>query len=128
MMQLIPHRRRVRSFAADASSCDRLSQRYAGAHPIPVDQIVGSVGRAHELRSNFRVAGKRQPQREERYERIREVLEQRPLPPIEVYRLKNRYYVVDGHHRVAAARANRQIDIDAVVREFIPQGTCDCAA
>ena len=28
-----------------------------------------------------------------------------PLPPIEVYAWRGQYYVLDGHHRVAAAHA-----------------------
>jgi hypothetical protein len=28
-----------------------------------------------------------------------------PLPPIEVWAWRGKYYVLDGHHRVAAARA-----------------------
>jgi ParB-like chromosome segregation protein Spo0J len=28
-----------------------------------------------------------------------------PLPPIEVYAWQGEYYVLDGHHRVAAAHA-----------------------
>ena len=40
-----------------------------------------------------------------------------PLPAIEVYKLGDCYYVLDGHHRVAAARAASQISIDAEVIE-----------
>jgi hypothetical protein len=44
--------------------------------------------------------------------------EGRELPPIEVYRLHDRYYVSDGHHRVAAARALGEKSIAAYVTEI----------
>jgi hypothetical protein len=42
------------------------------------------------------------------------------LPPIEVYRLRGHYYVSDGHHRVAAARALGERSIAAYVTEIVP--------
>ena len=27
-----------------------------------------------------------------------------PLPPVTLYRVNNKYYVMDGHHRVSAAK------------------------
>jgi hypothetical protein len=40
------------------------------------------------------------------------------LPPIDVYRLHGRYWVSDGHHRVAAARALGETTIAAYVTEI----------
>ena len=42
------------------------------------------------------------------------------LPPIDVYKLGFGYYVLDGHHRLAAALQNGQVDIEANVTEFLP--------
>jgi ParB-like chromosome segregation protein Spo0J len=39
------------------------------------------------------------------------------LPPIEVYRWHGRYYVADGHHRVAASQALGEQSIAAYVTE-----------
>lgn len=41
------------------------------------------------------------------------------LPPIEVYRHAGRYYVLDGHHRVAVARALDETSIPAHVTEIV---------
>jgi ParB-like nuclease domain len=41
-----------------------------------------------------------------------------PLPPIEVYRWRGRYYVADGQHRVAASRALGEPSITAYVTEI----------
>jgi ParB-like chromosome segregation protein Spo0J len=51
----------------------------------------------------------------------------RGLPPVELYKLGATYYVLDGHHRVAAARLNGQLEIDAYVAEYVPRETCACA-
>ena len=40
------------------------------------------------------------------------------LPPIEAYRLQGRYYVADGRHRVAVARALGEQSIAAYVTEL----------
>jgi hypothetical protein len=42
------------------------------------------------------------------------------LPPIDVVRYDGRYWVVDGHNRVAAALYNGQLQIDANVVELGP--------
>jgi hypothetical protein len=117
------HTQRVRSFTEDAAQHRSLNQYYAGVKSIPVAAIVGSVGRSHELASDFqsrnRVWG--YPQADDRYHSIRAAMLQGiALPAIEVYQLGNQYYVLDGNHRVAAARSVGQLEIDAVVTAFKP--------
>ncbi|GAC1328960.1 MAG: hypothetical protein NVS2B16_37710 [Chloroflexota bacterium] len=110
---------RVGSFDRDASQFRSLSRHYAGVHPIPVDRIVGSVGRHEELRSDFMPF--HTPGGDARYRWIRRAMERgQALPAIEVYQLLNSYYVLDGNHRVAAARRMGQCAIDAVVTEYRP--------
>jgi hypothetical protein len=113
------HQAEVRCFASDAAQCRCLAQHYAGIHDIPVSAIVGSVGRAHELRSDF--LPRRSPHGDERYRRICSALANGvALPAIEVYQLGERYYVLDGNHRVAAARATGLLSLDAIVVAFQP--------
>jgi hypothetical protein len=78
--------------------------RDAGEQFIPVASIVGSVDGASQLFDrSFRPVGERARAR------LGSVLvamrQGEPFPPIEVYAWRGEYYVVDGHHRVAAARA-----------------------
>jgi hypothetical protein len=78
--------------------------RDAGEQFIPVASIMGSVDGASQLfDQNFR------PVRGRAHSRLGSVLvamrQGEPLPPIEVYAWRGEYYVLDGHHRVAAARA-----------------------
>jgi hypothetical protein len=44
------------------------------------------------------------------------------LPPIDVLRFQGRYWVLDGHNRVAAALYVGQLEIDANVIELMPAG------
>jgi hypothetical protein len=78
--------------------------RDAGEQFIPIASIVGSVDSASQLFDrNFR------PVSDRTRARLGSVLvamrQGEPLPPIEVYVWRGGYYVLDGHHRVAAARA-----------------------
>ncbi len=73
---------------------------------IAVERVVGSVdaAKAASLRPDFlpRRLGAQSP----RYREVEEAMYTgTPLPAIEVYGLDGAYYVLDGHHRVAAARA-----------------------
>ncbi len=45
------------------------------------------------------------------------------LPPIKLYQIKDEYYVLDGNHRVAAAKALGRDEIDACIMEFLPSPT-----
>ena len=80
---------------------------------IPLDKIVGSVGRHRDFTRNF------MPRRS--IERSRWVLidmamnSQLGVPPIEVYQIGEAYFVSDGNHRVSVARANGFKDIEAYV-------------
>jgi hypothetical protein len=47
------------------------------------------------------------------------------MPPLDLYKLKTDYYVLDGHHRVAAARQLGQLYLDAIVTEFVPARDTD---
>lgn len=109
----------VRSFQADAAACGPLASRALGTRAVPVKQIVGSVGRAHELRSDF--LSFREGNMDLRYLHVREIMrDDGYLPPVDLYLLEGQYYVVDGNHRVAAARSIGQAYLDAVVTEFRP--------
>lgn len=46
----------------------------------------------------------------------------RVLPPVDLVRVGDDYYVNDGHNRVAAARRNDVVEIDADVIELVLPG------
>lgn len=110
----------VRSFDDDVARTGPVAPRPLGLRTVAVSRIVGSVGRAAELDAGFRV---RNPDGSERarHERIRKLMEEgAPLPPVTLYKLGYGYYVLDGNHRVAAAKELGQLEVDAEVIEFVP--------
>ncbi len=85
---------------------------------IPLDKIEGSVGRYSDFDQEFRLKG---IGNEERLASLTKAMQEgRNLPPISLYQIKEKYYVVDGHHRVTVARKLKQESIKAKILELIP--------
>jgi hypothetical protein len=92
-------------------------QRQLGLQTIRLDTIVGTAGTRRDFDRRFRPTSTRV---RFRWERL--ALAQRrgePIPPIEVYRVGDRHFVADGHHRVSIAAATRQRLIDAYVTQVL---------
>lgn len=114
-MKRIEH---IKSLQEEYGGLGYLKTRDLGIHPIEVDKITGSVGRAQDLDANFRFKWKRPT---ERYLNIKKIMEDGgTIPPIEVFKIRDEYYVLDGHHRVAAAKELKQKFIDAHVIQAYP--------
>ena len=82
---------------------------------IPVAAIVGSVGRYKEFTRDFL------PQKSinaDRWIRVKMAMTgSGGVPPIEVYRIGESYFVLDGNHRVSVAREMGLSHIEAYVNE-----------
>ena len=92
-------------------------QYYLGLRTIRLDTIVGTVDSRHDFDRHFRPISSRV---RSRWEQV--ALAQRrgeAIPPIEVYRLGEQHFVIDGHHRVSIAAATGQQMIDAFVTEVL---------
>jgi len=88
----------------------------AGARPVLLDAIVGSVGRYRDFDTAFLPL---QTQTKRRWLSIdRAHYDDLALPPVELYRLGEVYFVKDGNHRVSVARERGQVYVDAVVIEL----------
>jgi nucleotide-binding universal stress UspA family protein len=113
--------RALRSFHEDAERAGVLVQRTLGLRTIEVARIVGSVGRFNELGPDFRPPpNRRRGVDADRFNRIKRAMQAgAEMPPIDVYKIGFGYYVLDGHHRLAVALENGQLEIDAVVTEFV---------
>jgi nucleotide-binding universal stress UspA family protein len=87
-----------------------------GVQHIPVDAIVGSVGRYTDFTRTFLP---RSNEDRERWARVKAAFleEGAGLPPIEVYKVGEVYFVIDGNHRVSIARQERLTTIEARVIE-----------
>jgi nucleotide-binding universal stress UspA family protein len=120
--QSTPRRARaLRNFHEDAERAGVLVQRSLGLRTIEVSRIVGSVGRSDQLGSDFRPPPRRrQGPDADRFNHIKRATQAgAEMPPIDVYKLGFGYYVLDGHHRLAVALENGQLEIDAIVTEFL---------
>jgi len=97
---------------------DRLKirgQHYVGLQMIPMDRIVGSVGRYQDFDRAFLPA---QEYIRERWRSVYQEVQGKGLPPIEVYKVGDAYFVRDGHHRVSVLKEMGAIDVEAYVTEF----------
>jgi hypothetical protein len=91
------------------------AQREGGMREVAIDQIVGSVGRYRDFDRAFLP---RQVRTRGRWESIdRAYLEGVELPPIELYKIGETFFVKDGNHRVSVARERGQAFVDARVVE-----------
>jgi nucleotide-binding universal stress UspA family protein len=87
-----------------------------GVQEIPLDAIVGSVGRYADFTRQF--LPKRDSD-ETRWARVQTVMTgMLGLPPIEVYQIGDAYFVLDGNHRVSVARQMGATHIEAYVTEI----------
>jgi hypothetical protein len=115
----------VRSFGQDVAARGGVVGMVDRGHrEVPVEKIVGSVSRWQNLRSDFFYKSGKVTAR---FARVGQAMAQgKALPPLELYKVKpkdepSRYYVVDGHHRVAMAKRVGQGDVEAhVVEHKVP--------
>jgi hypothetical protein len=97
----------------------RRAEADRGLRSIPVEAIVGTVDRGKEFDRNFRPTSARVRPRFERIAKAQRRGES--MPPIDVYKVGELYFVRDGHHRVAVAREHRRDVIDAHVVEVVTE-------
>ncbi len=91
-------------------------EHYEGVHDVPLDHIVGSVGRYKDFTTQF--LPKRGNMRE-RWSRVYALANSMEgPPPIELYKVGDAYFVRDGNHRVSVARELGAKSIQAHVVEL----------
>lgn len=89
-----------------------------GTSMVPLEKIVGSVGRYHDFDTQFRT---RSGRRDERTENIIEAMKTgRAIPPISLYQIKDDYFILDGHHRFKAAKELGHTEIRSRIVELLP--------
>jgi hypothetical protein len=91
-------------------------QHYRGLAEVPLTLIAGSVGRYRDFDRAFLP---RQKSTRYRWLNVDKAYhEDIRLPPIELYKIGDVYFVKDGNHRVSVAREQNQGYIDAYVTEI----------
>ena len=89
-------------------------EHYKGVQDVPLDHIVGSVGRYMDFTARFLPKNSNM---KERWSRVYALANsQEGPPPIELYKVGDAYFVRDGNHRVSVAR---QLDAKSIQAHVI---------
>ena len=87
-----------------------------GRMVVAVEKIVGSVGRFEDFDEDFLPIRR---SLEERWKRVDRAFHRGvELPPVVLYRLGERYFVLDGNHRISVARYQGVQWIEAEVTQL----------
>lgn len=89
-----------------------------GISMVPLEKIVGSVGRYHDFDRQFRVKGGKRGERTQHI--LNEMRKGKLMPPISLYQIKNDYFILDGHHRFKAAQELGYKEIRSQILELLP--------
>jgi hypothetical protein len=110
----------LKSFEQARRRAGVFNRRPLRVGPIEVRHIVGSVDESKRRTLKASFLPRAWHADKSRYRSVLAAMAQdRPLPAIEVYSLCGEHYVLDGHHRVAAARSLGHLYIDALIHEFL---------
>ncbi|NWF69393.1 MAG: ParB N-terminal domain-containing protein [Chloroflexi bacterium] len=94
-----------------------LDQHYIGVQTVALKAIRGSENRTREFDREFNPLADFV---EQRWVSVASAqLKGVKLPPVELIKVGDSYYVRDGHHRISVAQARGQYDIEAIVVEWV---------
>ncbi len=102
------------SFEEVAKKLKLQARSERGVQTIPLEAIVGSVGRYTDFTRTFLP---RNPSDQQRWALVKASLDESGFPPIDVYKVSDVYFVLDGNHRVSVARQEGWSTIQANVIE-----------
>jgi len=86
---------------------------YSGIQVVKISSIIGSEGKTADFDMDFHPI--KEAARERWVNMAMVYLARLPLPPIQLIRVGEAYFVRDGHHRISVSRAFGQIAMDAEV-------------
>ncbi len=107
--------RKLLPFEAIRSELPTQTPIYLGVQHIPLDKIVGSLGRYREFTRTFLPLS---DSLFERWVNVESLAFTRGWPPIDVYEIGGVYFIKDGNHRTAVARQLGNDTIEAHVWSF----------
>ncbi|MFZ0042657.1 MAG: hypothetical protein WAK93_15200 [Solirubrobacteraceae bacterium] len=94
-----------------------VSERPGGNEVVALDAIVGTVDRGREFDRSFRPTSGRV---RSRWEHIAAAMRRgEAMPPVDLVRIGEIYFVRDGHHRVSVARALGWMDIEGRITDVV---------
>jgi nucleotide-binding universal stress UspA family protein len=94
------------------------TRREGGIHDVPIKAVVGSVGRVTDFTRDFLPL---KTEDQHRWARVKAAMadpENSSIPPIELYKIGDAYFVLDGNHRISIARQDGLEFIEAHVIEI----------
>lgn len=117
---------RVRKFFGKVTPLNNISQTeekiqiknraYLGLQAVEITRIVGSESRSNDFDIDFN------PLTEKTKDRWVSIATARQngtgMPPVELIKIEEKYFVRDGHHRISVAKSFGESYIDAVVTEW----------
>ena len=120
-----PASNRLLSFEEVRGAVGALEGAYVGMRVVPVEKIVGSVGRHRDFDRAFLPSTESV---EGRWKQIdRAMIRAEELPAVSLYKIGDAYFVRDGNHRVSVARQQGVEMIDAEVVELRSRVSIDSA-
>lgn len=115
--RLLGKRNRLLPLEAALKGAELKAQHSLGVYSVPINQIVGSNGRTDDFDQAF------YPLRDLTQHRWVSVDKANhkgvALPPVELRKVGEQYFVMDGHHRISVAREHGQRYVDAYVVEMV---------
>lgn len=106
----------------DVSAGTSKQRRSLGIMEIQVDKITGTVGRQDDFDGRFRPL---KNHLRDRWINIALSFQDAGWPPIDVFKVGEEYFVLDGHHRTSYARNLGMAFMEANVWEFIQEPVPD---
>lgn len=110
---------RLVDFSTVQENLERISEVHKGIRAIPIKKIVGSLGRYRDFNDEFLPRSKKT---DEKYLSVLRAVETGlELPPVQVYQVNDKFFVIDGHHRVSVAKFEQKkefIDADIIEVRF----------
>ncbi len=91
---------------------------YRGVQVVPLERIVGSVGRYQDFTDSFLPRSAEMGERWANVATLQLDGRSQGFPPVEIYKIGKWYFVKDGHHRISVARQLDLPDIEAYVWEY----------
>jgi hypothetical protein len=108
-------------FFDEVKASNQQGRRYLGVKQIPVEKITGTVGRNRDFDGRMRPL---KMHLRDRWVDVAVGSEEAGWTSIEVIKVDDDYYVLNGHHRASVARSTGMIFMDAEVWE-LSQGSKD---
>ncbi len=112
----VGHREELKKFSDIQKELSAYNNSYLGLQSVPLSKIVGSVQKTEDFRKGF--IPKNSIMKIRWCNIYIEMRGDFKLPPVELYKIRDEYYVYDGNHRISVANFLNFSSIEAVVTEF----------